>query len=171
MTTSVATEGDLGFSYELQIDIDEDFSLAVPTGTPDWTQLAFITNVQPGNDKNFADAATYKDRGAARQAITGESWQLTFDHQVQRLATGEYIPTLQMLVDAAKFGRRNKRAQVHVRFYDTEGADYAFDGNAYVAMSRANTGNNDIAALSFTLTGTGALTAIDNPAADESSSS
>ena len=170
MTTSVATEGDLGFSYELQIDIDQDAALEVPTGVPDWVQLAFITNVQPGNDKHVADAATYKDRGAARQAITGESWQLAFDHQVQRQANGEYIPTLQTLVNASKFGRRNKRAQVHVRWYDTEGADYAFEGDAYVAMQRANTGNNDPAALSFTLTGVGNLTEIDNPAADESSS-
>lgn len=162
-TPTIPTPGDLGFSYELQIDIDLDAALPTPTGTPDWTQLAFITNVKPGNDKNFQDSATYYNRGAAAQAITGESWALAFDHQIQRQSGGAFIETLQALVDASKFGRRNKKAQVHVRWYDTEGADWAFEGVGYVAMERGATGNNDIGSWSFTLTGDGVATEIGNP--------
>lgn len=159
-TPTVPAIGDLGYSYELQVDLDMNYQTG---GVPDWWQLAFITNVDPGNPKNFADAATYHDRGSARQAITGESWQLTFDHQVQRGTNGLYIPTLQELVRATEDGNRNKAAKAHVRWYDTEGADYAREGTAYVAMQRAQRGNNDIAALTFTLTGDGAAQKITNP--------
>ena len=162
-TPTVPAEGDLGFSYELQIDIDLDAASQTPTGVPDWYQLSFITNVQPGNDKTFQDSATYRNRGAAAQAITGESWQLAFDHQIQRLPNGLYIPTLDALVQASKFGKRNKAAQVHLRWYDWEGADWAFEGTGYVAMARTNAGNADLGVLGFTITGDGAATEITNP--------
>lgn len=162
-TPTIPTEGDLGFSYELQIDVDKDFSDVSPTGVPDWYQLAFITNVDDPNDKTMQDKATYKNKGAVAQTITGESWSLTFAHQMQRTTGGLFIPTLAILVEASKFGKRNKKGQVHVRWYDTEGANYAFEGVGYVTRARQNTGNADIGGFNFTITGDGAATAITNP--------
>lgn len=162
-TPTIPTPGDLGFAYELQVDIDEDFSSGAPTGNPDWTQLAFISAVNPTNPKTFQDSSTYYNKGAKAQAITGEEWGLEFVHQVQRLGSGLYIPTLQILIAATEPGNRNDAAKVHVRFYDTEGADYAREGKAYVAIDRDNTGNTDIAGWKVTLTGDGALTKIANP--------
>lgn len=161
-----ATRGDLGFSYELAVDIDTAYAAATDAspGTPSWLQLAFITAVAPTNNKNMADAATYADKGAERMAITGEGWALAFDHQIQRVAvTGLYIAGLQLLVTASKFGQRNRAAKVHVRYYDTQKADYAFEGVAYVSKSRSNTGNKDLAGYNFVLSGDGPLLPIATP--------
>lgn len=155
----MTTPGDLGFSYQFGIDID----LGYPVGPEDWTQVAFITDASDSNEKTKSDTATYYDQGSARNAITGESWGLTFNHQLQRNPDGTFIEVLAKLVDAAKFGRRNTGAKVKVRFYDTEGAAYAYQGEAYVSMARAATGNAEVGAFTFTLEGDGPLTEITNP--------
>ena len=131
----MTTPGDLGFSYEFGIDID----MGYPPGPEDWTQVAFITGATDSNEKAKSDTATYYDRGAARNAITGESWGLTFTHQLQRNPDGTYVAVLAKLIEASKFGKRNQGAKVKVRFYDTEGAAYAFQGEAYVSATRAAT--------------------------------
>lgn len=159
-TPTKATGGDIGFSYELQIDIDTAWPAS---DTPDFTQLAFITNVQPTLNRDMGDTSTYDDRGAKAVTVTGEDWALTFDHQIQRQASGEFITTLQQILNAAQFGGRNKQAQIHVRFYDTEGADYAYDGYAYVSITRTAAGNNDVGGWTVSLTGDGKLTKIANP--------
>lgn len=155
----MTTPGDLGFSYEFGIDID----MGYPLGPEDWTQVAFITGASDNNEKTKSDTATYYDRGAARNAITGEGWGLTFTHQLQRNPDGTYIAVLAKLVEASKFGKRNQGAKVKVRFYDTEGADYAFQGEAYVSSARSATGNAEVGGFTFTLEGDGTLTEIANP--------
>lgn len=152
----------LGFSYEFGVEIDINYgTLTAPV--EDWRQLAFITNAGTSNKKAFSDAATYRDRGATRQAITGENWDLMFDHQVQRNEDGTFIDVLDYLIQRAKFGKRNAESKSHVRFFDTEGADMAGEGYAYVEQDRANKGNADIAMFSFSLTGDGPLENISNP--------
>jgi len=151
--------GDLGFSYEFGIDID----LGYPAGPADWNQIAFITDASDTNEKQKADTATYYDRGAARNAITGENWGLTFTHQLQRNPDGTYIEVLAALVEASKFGKRNQGAKVKVRWYDTEGADYAYTGEAYVSRARGATGNAEVGSFTFTLEGDGPATEIVNP--------
>lgn len=151
--------GDLGFSYEFGIDID----LGYPAGPADWNQIAFITDASDTNEKSKADTATYYDRGAARNAITGENWGLTFTHQLQRNTDGTYIEVLAALVEASKFGKRNTGAKVKVRWYDTEGADYAYQGEAYVSRARGATGNAEVGSFTFTLEGDGPATEIVNP--------
>lgn len=155
--------GDLGFSYEFGIDID----MAYPDDeTPDWVQVAFITDAGDANEKTKVDTATYYDRGAARNAITGENWTLTFTHQLHRNPDGTYIAVLAKLVEASKFGKRNKDAKVHVRWYDTEGASYAFEGEAYVSRARTAQGNAEVGGFTFTLEGDGAAVEIENPNAE-----
>jgi hypothetical protein len=151
--------GDLGFSYEFGIDID----LGYPAGPPDWNQIAFITDAGDTNEKATADTATYADRGAARNAITGETWGLSFTHQLQRNVDGTYVEVLAALVEASKFGKRNTGAKVRVRWYDTEGADYAYQGEAYVSRARSAQGNAEVGGFTFTLTGDGPAVEIVNP--------
>ena len=153
--------GDLGFSYEFGIDIDLNYP-TIPD-TPNWAQVAFITGAGDTNEKVKVDTATYYDKGAARQAITGESWGLAFTHQLQRKSDGTYIDVLAKLVKASSFGQRNLNAKVRVRFYDTAGADYAYQGEAYCSRARASTANAEVGGFTFTLEGDGALTAITNP--------
>lgn len=162
---TVVESGDLGFSYEMNLDIDMNFNTPA-AGTPDWLPLAFITDVDPKNDKTFADASTYADEGAERNAVVGEKWEITFVHQLQRdPTTGLYITVLAKLVKCAAFGARNKDAQVSIRWYDRGGADDAWQGVGYVARSRSAKNNKDIGGFSFTITGNGVAVPIDNPLA------
>lgn len=161
-TPTVPAVGTLGFSYEYTIAIDQAYQAG---GAADWWDLSFVTNVQTNITKKMADAATYRDKGAENSEVVGDAWKVTFDHQVQRGTNGLYIPTLQTLVDASGFGTRNKAAQVHVQFYDSEGADEAYEGVGTVQRTRGATGVADPGSISFEITGKGNLTKITNPMA------
>lgn len=161
-TPTVPDVGNLGFSYEYAIAIDQAYQAG---GAPDWWDLSFLTNVQTNITKKMADAATYRDKGAENQEVVGDAWKVTFDHQIQRGTNGLYIPTLQTLVDASGFGVRNKASQVHVQFYDSQGADEAYEGIGTIQRTRGATGVADPGSISFEITGKGNLTKITNPMA------
>lgn len=147
---------ELGFSYELGINVRK-------IGTTEWTPLSFISAVDPDNAKTFTDVTTYRNRGVTAQQITGESLILNFYHQVQRLPlTGEYIPALKMLTDAAKVGTRGNASKLEYQVFDTEGADYAFQGVASVSMKRADTSNAGVGGINFVFTDDGNAKSIEN---------
>lgn len=151
---------DLGFSYELDIDID----LAYPaSGTPSWQQIRFTSAIAPQSSPTLLDAATYDDEGAANQVRVGEADTLAFTVQTQRNVDGTFLAELQKLVDAAAPGLRGKAAQVHARYYDSKGADYAREGFFTVQADRQNTGNAEVGGFSVTLTSAGPVTKIANP--------
>lgn len=161
-TPTVPAAGDLGFSYEYAIAIDQNYQAG---GSPDWWDLSFITNVQVNMTKKMVDAAMYRDKGAENQEVVGDNWSVTFDHQIQRGVNGLYIPTLQTLIDASGFGTRHKGSQVHIQFYDSEGADEAYEGIGTIQRTRGATGNADPGLISFEITGKGNLAKITNPVA------
>lgn len=152
---------DLGLSYELDIDIN----LAGPGVTPkNWQQIRFTSAINPQHSPTLVDVATYDDEGATNQAKLGESATLAFTVQAQRNPDGSYLPEVQALLNAAKPGTRGNAALAEVRFYDSLGADYAFEGIYSVQVDRGNTGNADPGGWSVTLTGKGKITPIANPA-------
>lgn len=156
---------DLGFSYELDIDINTAGPGAV---TPSWQQIRFTSAIAPSIDPTMLDAATYDDEGAANQERVGESWSVPLTVQQRRLiADGSVLPEMQVLLDAAKPGKRGNAALVEVRFYDSAGSDYAFQGTAVVKVDRGATGNAEIGSWSVTLTGKGKLVPIANPSLDD----
>ncbi|KMM44859.1 hypothetical protein CWIS_13575, partial [Cellulomonas sp. A375-1] len=153
---------DLGFSYELDLDID----LAYPASdTPNWQAIRFTSAVAPQSAPTLLDAATYDDEGAANQVRVGETDTLGFTIQIQRDGAGAYLPEVQKLLDAAAPGLRGKAAQVHVRYYDSEGSDYAREGRFTVQADRQNTGNAEVGGWSITLTSAGPVQKIAVPVA------
>jgi|GEM_PF-1245549 len=151
---------DLGFSYELVIDIDLDFPAS---DVPNWQQIRFSSAVAPQSTPTMLDAATYDDRGAANQVRVGEADTLGFTVQVQRNVDGTYLPELQKLIDAAAPGIRGKDGQVHLRYYDSEGAAYAREGHFTVQADRQNTGNAETGGWAITATSAGPVQVIANP--------
>lgn len=156
---SVST--DLGLSYELDLDVN----LAGPGVTPpNWQQIRFTSAIAPDHSPNLIDAQTYDDEGASNQARVGESGSLAFSVQVQRNPDGTFLPEAQALLNAAKPGVRGSASLVEVRYYDSRGGDYAFQGIFSVAVTRGATGNSEAGNWAATLTSKGKITPIVNPA-------
>lgn len=149
---------DLGLSYELAIDLNLG-TLAIPS----WQRVRFSSAINPTHTPSMADAATYDDRGSQNQVKIGDSASLPFTVQAQRNPDGTYLPEVVALLNAAKTITRGNAAVVEARYYDTEGADYAFQGRFSVEASRQSTGNAEIGGWSFSLTSRGPVLPIANP--------
>ncbi len=151
---------DLGLSYELDLDIN----LAGPGARPEnWQQVRFTSAIAPAHAAVMADASTYDDEGAQNQAKIGETGSAPFTIQAHRNPDGSFLPEAQAFINAAKPGTRGSQALVEVRYYDSKGADYAFQGLFSVDLARQTTGNQEIAGWSVTLTSKGPIQVIENP--------
>lgn len=152
---------DLGLSYEL----DADINLGGPKTLPaNWQQIRFTSAIAPSHTATLQDIATYDDEGATNQAKIGEAASLAFTVQARRNPDGTFLPEVQALIDAAKPGTRGNQASVEVRYYDSKGADYAFQGVFAVQIDRGATGNAEVGSWAITLTGQGPVKVIPNPA-------
>jgi hypothetical protein len=155
----------LGKSFEYGIDVNLG-----TTGSPSWQPVRRISGFQPTPTPTTQDAQTYDDLGAQNQDVTGWSWNLAFNVQVNRsISTGAYLPEIEAFLARTKPTAKGSAAVVEVRWYHKPESgepnpDDAGQGFATVAFSRQNTGpNGEIEVLSITLTGKGPYTEITNP--------
>src|SRR4051812_6119486 len=103
-----------GFSYEYSVDINTGTA-----ETPTWTNVRFISAVDPQVSPVTQDAATYDDDGAPNQQKTSESWTLGFTIQQQRVATtGAYLPEVEALLALTHPTAVGADAIGHFRWYD-----------------------------------------------------
>lgn len=152
---------EFGFSYEYGLDIFD------PT-TEEWLPFRFPTGLAPTADPVTADAATYDDLGSPNETKLSESWTMGGTVQQHRLESGEYLPEVELLKSYTEPDATGQKATGTFRWYDkpAEGAPNptdAYEGDATVAFSRGETGNNGIGSWNFTLTGKGRRRQIDNP--------
>lgn len=155
----------IGKSYEYGLDVN--------TGTVDvpvWQPVRRISGFQPTPTPTTQDAQTYDDMGAANSDVTGWSWALAFNAQVNRsVTTGLYLPEIEALLARTRPSAKGEAATIDVRWYHKpeSGAPNPNDagrGIATVAYTRQNTGpEGAIEVLAFTLTGKGPYEEIDNP--------
>lgn len=153
-TTTPETK--VGFSYELGVDVKIADA---------WQKIRFSSNVNPSSTPKEIDGATYDDLGNDHPINVGETTQLDFYVQQQRLSDGKYMPEVEALLLAA----RTPGASIPVRWYDnpaeaTPNPDDAFESVATVQVQRAQTGNADLGGWNFTLKIQGKRTKITNPA-------
>ena len=155
----------LGKSFEYGLDVNLG-----STAVPNWQSVRRISGFQPTPTPTTQDAQTYDDLGAANADVTGWSWTLAFNVQVNRnIVSGLYLPEIEALLARTRPSAKGAAAVVEVRWYhkpETGAANPtdAGQGFATVAYSRQNTGpNGEIEVLSVTLTGKGPYTEIANP--------
>lgn len=158
-------ETDFAFSYEYGVDINVGTAI-----TPDWQRIRFISAVDPQRNPITQPAETYDDLGAPNAAVLSESWTLGFTVQAQRLPDGKFLPEVEALLSAARPIAVGKLASRDFRWYDkpavgTPNADEAYQGRGTVQINRQNTGNDQIAGWTVTITGQGRRTQIPNPEA------
>lgn len=155
----------LGKSFEYGLDVN--------LGTydvPVWQPVRRISGFQPTPTPTTQDAQTYDDLGAANSDVTGWSWTLAFNVQVNRsIATGLYLAEVEALLARTKPTAKGEAAVIDVRWYHKpeSGAANPTDagrGFATVAYTRQNTGPaGEIEVLAVTLTGKGPYEEISNP--------
>lgn len=155
----------LGKSFEYGLDVNLG-----TTEAPIWQPVRRISGFNPTPTPTKQDAQTYDDLGAANSDITGWSWALAFNVQVNRsIATGLYLPEVEALLARTKPTAKGESAVIEVRWYHKPetGAPNPTDagrGFATVAYTRQNTGPaGEIEVLAVTLTGKGPYEEIANP--------
>jgi hypothetical protein len=157
----------LGKSFEYGLDINVG-----TTASPIWQPVRRISGFQPTPTPTTQDAQTYDDLGAQNSDVTGWSWNLAFNVQVNRsVTTGLYLPEIEALLSRTRPSAKGESAVVEVRWYHKPetgepNPNDAGQGFATVSYSRQNTGpNGEIEQLSVTLAGKGPYTEIAHPVA------
>lgn len=155
----------LGKSFEYGLDVDTS-----ATDTPTWQPVRRISGFNVTPTPTTQDAQTYDDLGALNSDVTGWSWSLSFNVQVNRnTTTGLYLPEIEALLQRTKPTAKGADATIKVRWYHKPESgephpDDAGQGVATVSYTRQNTGpNGEIEVLSVTLAGKGPYTEITNP--------
>lgn len=162
MTFPLPAGTTLGKSFEYGIDVNLG-----TYASPIWQAIRRISAWQPTYPKVTQDAATYDDRGAPNEDVSGRGFAASFTVQGNRsLTTGIYLPELEAILAAAK--TKGESAVLDVRYYhkpDVGAANPTDAGRALVTVeaSRANTGNADIETYTVNLAGKGEVTPIANP--------
>lgn len=144
--------------YRLELDT------STTTGTPSWTLVPGITEFTPKIEPTQQDVTTYDAEGWSEQAVTMLAWSVeaTLAHRAHP-TTGAFNAAQEFLRKASQsFGAAS---YVRVRYYDRNGAADAQQGTALVTWEPDGGGPDEVDTIKVTLTGSGPLVEITNPAA------
>lgn len=144
--------------WRLEIDMS-----AAKDGS-DWQMVPGITEFNPAAEPNIEDSSSYDSDGWAENTKTGQSWELgvTVNRKINDQVK-TYHPTHEAFRAAAfAFG---SASEVHVRYFDRNGLPEAYEGTALVTWAPSGGEYTALDQVEMTLTGTGPLTSITNPAA------
>ncbi|MCM2420306.1 phage tail tube protein [Streptomyces sp. RKAG293] len=157
-TPPVETVTALARRYRLELDT------GTTPGTPAWSLVPGVTEFTPKTDPTQQDVTTYDAEGWSESAVTMLAWSIetTLAHRAHP-TTGAFNAAQEKLRKAARsFGAASF---VHVRYYDRNGAADAYEGNALVTWEPDGGGPDAVDTIKVTLTGSGPLLEITNPAA------
>ena len=143
--------------YRLELDMGT-------TGTPSWSLVPGITEFTPAVEPTHQEVTTYDEEGWGEHAVTKLDWtvELTLAHRAHP-ETGQFNAAQEALRRASRsFG---VASYVHVRYFDRNGADDAYEGRALVTWEPDGGSPEDVDTISVTLTGSGMLREIENPVA------
>jgi hypothetical protein len=142
-----------------KVDVDISF----PAGPVTWAPLLGITDFKPAVAPTLQEASDYDSDGWVGQEKTMQAWTAEVTILRKKDNAGLFPPAQEALRACEdKFG---EAARAHIRWYDRDGGDEAYEGYAIVQWARANSGVADLDAATVTLTGDGARTPIANPLA------
>ena len=155
----------LGKSFEYGIDVNLG-----TYATPVWQTVRRISGFQPSPTPNTQDAQTYDDLGSANSDVTGWSFALAFNVQVNRsTTTGLYLSEIEAILARTKPTAKGESAVLDVRWYHKPESgepnpNDAGRGLTTVSYTRQNTGpNGEVEILAVSLTGKGHYDEITNP--------
>lgn len=137
----VQTDGAPANSFEFLLDIYYGGS---------FHRTADITDLNPAFTAKNRSRETYAAKGVDSAMKYGFNLSLTWNHEPIRDAVGAFQPELNALFQADRaVGIANI---MRLRAYDALGADYAFDGDFSISVSRSGTGADEKAWYTITAT-------------------
>ncbi|MGE9695915.1 phage tail tube protein [Streptomyces sp. CH6] len=154
-TPPAETETALARRYRIEVDMGT-------TGTPAWTLLPGVQEFAPKVEPTQQESTTYEDEGWADNTTTKLAWtaEIKLAHRCHP-DTGEFNAAQVAVKKASE--RFGAASAVHVRFYDREGRDDAYEGRALVQWEPDGGSSEDLDTVKVTLTGKGRLAEIENP--------
>lgn len=144
--------------YRLELDTGKD-------DAPEWTMVPGVNAFTQKTDQTTQDVTDYESGGWARNAVTQLAWsvEVTIMHRCHP-ETGAFNASQEALRKASMaFGAASL---VHVRWYDRDGRDEAYEGRALVQWEPDGSATDDVDSIKITLTGDGPLKPITNPTGD-----
>jgi hypothetical protein len=155
MTTPVTA---LARRWALQIDMS-----AAKDGS-NWQSVIGITEFNPSAEPNIEDSSSYDSGGWAENTKTGQAWELgvTINRKINDLTKVYHVTHEAFRAASLAFG---SDSEVHVRWYDRNGLPEAYEGTAIVTWAPSGGEYTALDQVEMTLTGTGQLLLITNPAA------
>jgi hypothetical protein len=149
------TEGTPGNAFELGLDV------FIGAG---WFNIPDITALNPQPQAQTRNRSSYAAKGQPRPNTYARGMTLGVNVEVVRDEAGQYQDELQYLLDKAAL--LNDDNKIAVRWFDTLGADYAYEMTATIEHSRPSTGDTDAGWFGFTMTATSTPEKIENPVND-----
>lgn len=147
------------------------FKLEVMAGADDpsadnWTPVFGVQEFTPGKEDNLEDDSDYDSDGWTSQVRTGQSWSLEATVARKQAQSeggaGTYDPGQEIIRAASdQFGIDGT---VHVRWYNRNGGDEAYQGRAMAGFTDDGGSTTALSTATITLTGTGPRERISNPA-------
>lgn len=131
----------------------------------EWTRVRAINELKPTIDSSLEDDSDYDSDGWTSQTKTSMGWKLEMK-MVRKVGFETKAPDPgqeKVRLAADQFG---VDGTVHVRWYDRDGGPEAYEGYGTVTWAPDGGGVAALDTASCTITGQGARTAIDNPAAE-----
>ena len=149
------TTNTTALARRFRLDVTNDLTLAAG-----FIEAKGMYAFKPAVDPNLVNTGAYDTDGWDSFEKTSQGWSLTGSFWL-RAPAGIFDAGVQMLRDRQMLW--GDACRIGVRWYDKSGQPEAYAGVAIVKSERANDGKDDPDAVSITLTGDGALSAITNP--------
>ncbi|MFJ2017247.1 phage tail tube protein [Streptomyces nodosus] len=135
------------------------------SGSPDWSMVPGVTAFTPKVEQTIQEVKPYETDGWTENVSTMLKWtvELSLVHRAHP-ETGAFNTAQEALRRASvKFGAGS---YVRVRYFDRNGADDAYQGEALVKWEPDGGDADALDTVKVTLTGSGPLAEIENPAAN-----
>lgn len=142
-----------------------DINTVADPGTG-YVQLFGVEEAKLSETRRTEDDEAYEDGGAAREAVTGYSWQLDVKLDYSTNLAGTAVDTVHAFLRTKWVATRGASAQASefgIRWYDRNGlAGDAYEGRVYVKDWKTS-GGKGRETVDIVLQGQGALLDITNP--------
>ncbi|MEV0438944.1 hypothetical protein AB0I84_09530 [Streptomyces spectabilis] len=158
-TPLAETETALARRYRLELNTG--------TTTPTWTLVPGVQEFAPKVESTQQKSTTYDDEGWADSTVTELAWSIEtkLAHRCHPETKIFNAAQEKLRTASESFGAPSV---VHVRYFDREGRDEAYEGRALVTWEPDGGAPDDLDTVKVTLTGKGPRRKIANPVAPPS---
>lgn len=139
---------------------------AITETSPTWVKVKGLTKLQPAIDGTTVDDSDFDSDGWKSETYTQRAWSIECEGRRKKAVGGDtFVPDPGQELIRLAGEELGDDAVVFLRWYRTDGDPQAYTGHAEIKYSGGGGGVTDLEPLSFTATGKGKRTPIENPSA------